>query len=203
MHTWFTELFKNFFVNDIYKLDYNEVVKKALDYVTQKDYVWPISDFIHLLKCARAHVQGHLTCVDPDHFICVNIELLEEAANLKSNLENKTTQARMSDQFALELFSYDTFIKLMKNDRFEAAMYILPFMCLNEAIRSSFISKDERHGFLKIAYKSFLFQLRNINVYSGSTLFPPSYHKNALGALLSEKIFLQRCISTTREVKHI
>ena len=198
MNTWFTEIFHHFFTGDIFQKSFREVVESAMQWMNNhSDYAWPISDLIHLFKCGRAHVQGHLTCVDPDHFICVNIELLKQATGLHSNLENRTTQARMNDQFALELFSYDSFIELLKHQRYDAVMYVFPFMCLNEAVRSQFATKEERLGFLGMAYKAFLFQLRNANLYAGSTMFPMSYHKNAIGTLFGEKIYIQRCICTT------
>ena len=198
MNLWFTGIFQEFFKGVIFQMSYQEVVTHAMKWINDHaDYAWPISDLIHLFKCGRAHVQGHLTCVDPDHFICVNIELLKQATGLNANLENRTTQARMNDQFALELFSYSAFIELLKHQRYEAAMYVLPFMCLNEAVRSPFATKEERFGFLSMAYKSFLFQLRNVNLYEGSSMFHVIYHKNAIGTLFGERIFIQRCISTT------
>ena len=47
----------------------------------------------------------------------------------------------MSDNLSLELFSYAIFIELFKKQRYDAAMCVLPFMCLNKAKRSSFTTK--------------------------------------------------------------
>ena len=122
---------------------------------------------------------------------------MEEAANLCKNLENRSSHARMSDQFVFEVFSYQSFIAYLKKHCYDAAFYVLPFMCLNEATRASFISKKERLSFLEIAYKVFRFHLHNIIAYSSAKTFSPSYHKLSIGTLFCDKIFIERCICTT------
>ena len=197
MDPWFTEIFNDFLDEETLNLPFMNVVDLSKERTLNCTSPWPVSDLIHLFKCARAHIQGHLTCVDPKHFICVNVQLMEEAANLSKNLENRSSHARMSDQFAFEVFSYQSFISYLKRHCYDAAFYALPFMCLNEATRASFISKKERISFLEIAYKAFKFHLHNIMAYSSAKTFSPSYHKSSIGTLFGDKIFIKRCICTT------
>ena len=74
MNSWFSTIFTDFLDKALDELQFDDIVKSAINYTS-----WPVSDLIHLFKCARAHVQGHLTCLDPSNFICLNMQLLEEA----------------------------------------------------------------------------------------------------------------------------
>lgn len=192
MNKWFSKVFSNLLEEIIHTNSFKEVIEKATSYKP-----FPVSDMIHLFKCARAHVQGHLTCVDPQHFICVNVEMMKVATGLDENLNNRSSNARMMDQLALELFSWEAFVLLIKNQRMDAAFYCMPFVFLNEAVRGKITSKSERLKMLEMSYKVFLFHYDNIKRFSNLKMFPQKYSSSALGTLFGEKVFIQRCLCTT------
>ena len=198
MNPWFSSLFieKNEILNKEHlNSNLEEILHLAWHYIQYEP--WPVSDLIHLFKCARAHCLGHLICIDPYHFICINMDLMREATGLITNLRDKSTQARMNDQYALELFSYEAYINLLAKGRYEAAFYILPFMALNECIRNSNITRKERLLFCDIAFRVFRHHYYVVESVPNNGMFTQRYNKNALGTLFGEKIFIQRCLCTT------
>ena len=57
-------------------MELDEIITATMKWInSSENHTFPISDLIHLFKCARAHIQRHLTCVDPDQFMCINIEI--------------------------------------------------------------------------------------------------------------------------------
>ena len=197
LNFWFNEPFQKggCLQPEVLKLPFKEVVTIALQSTDKEPF--PISDMIHLFKCARAHCQGHCICVDIEHLICINMELLKEATGLFKNLEDKSTQGRMNDKYAFQLFSYDAFISLLAKGRFEAAFYVLPFVALNEAARNVELQRQERMKLLEIAYKVFLHHYSNIVSSPPNEVFPQRYSKNALGTSFGDINFIRRCICTT------
>lgn len=192
MNTWFSRIFKDFLDLSIQENEsFSCIIERASNIKP-----FPVSDLIHLFKCGRAHVHGHLTCVDPWNFICVNMSLFQEATGLVQNINDRTTQGRMSDQYALEFFSWDAFIRLIYNMRFDGAFYCLPFVCMNEAVRGKFITESERLTLLEIAWKVFVFHYNNLDHFSSMKMFPQRFSKNAIGTQFGEKSFIQRCMCT-------
>ena len=193
---WFNEPFDDgVLTDDNLSLPFIQLVEICKE--SAMDKPWPISDPIHLFKCGRAHAQGHLICLDPSRFICLNMQLFINATNLAKNLNDRSTHARMNDAYALEFFSFDTFVKLVANGRFDGAFYTMPFVFLNEAIRSSQLDKSERLELLSIALKVFLFHYNTIKSFGSSQMFPQRYSKGALGTLFGEMIYIKRLICTT------
>ena len=100
-----------------------------------KDHLpWPVSDVLHLLKCARSHLLNHMICLFPASMTCVNLSLLEETLKIGKALSDKSREGRMKDAYALSLFSWESLISLYDNKRYDAAYYLLPFTMMNEAI---------------------------------------------------------------------
>ena len=157
---------------------------------------WPISDPLHIFKCARARVQQHLLCVDLANLICINMEMFKDATQLHLNIEDRSTYSRMNDQFALEFISYDSFVQLIYACRFEAAYYIFPFMCMNEAIRNATISRKERFIFLKMAYIVMKEHFNQIESNPYTNMFPQKYQSTSIGTCFGPKIFVKRIICT-------
>ena len=200
MGQWFTnaldEVLTTQNINPSTYKQYLELVDTCLEYALHNE-PWPISDLLHLFKCARAHIIGHLICVDPYNFICINMDLLIEASQLFTNMRDRSQQARMSDQYALEVFSYQTLLSLIVNARFESAFYVLPFVCMNEATRNKSLYRSERLQLLYISYRVFMFHLKNVTLFGASDMFPTKFHKGAIGTLFGEPIFIKRCICTS------
>ena len=196
MNKWFSSLFseKAFFDKNLEK-DFSQILQEGYKYA--KYTCWPVSDLLHLFKCGRAHCIGHLICVNTPNLICLNIELFKEATGLLKNIEDKSTQGRMNDQYAVEFFSYDSFIRLLAKGRYEGAFYVLPFMALNEAVRGHNLSKNERIALCDIAFRIFRHHYKILKEAPETKMFPQKYSKEAIGTTFGESIFIQRCMCTT------
>lgn len=72
-------------------------------------------------------------------------------------LTDNSKEGRMKDGYAIELFSWNTFVELEKAGRYEVSFFILPFLCLQESVRSTSMSCKDSLCFLEIAYKCFVY----------------------------------------------
>ena len=122
MNEWFDTIFGTVLTKETLTLPFDQVIELCKKHAFLSP--WPISDLLHLLKCGRAHAQGHLICLDLSHFICLNLTYFIQATGLTANLNDKSTQARMNDQYALEFFSYDALVRLIIHGRYDGAFYI-------------------------------------------------------------------------------
>ena len=156
----------------------------------------PVSDFLHLLKCARSHLLNHLILLIPELLITINVELFKNATGLKDEFDDLSTHGRMKDSYPLNIFSWTTYIKLMHEQRYDAAFYILPFVYMSEAIRGVNTSVKEKLNFLKGAYDLFTFHLDNVEKYGSNKYFPSKYRSPAVGTLFGDKVYIKRCINT-------
>ena len=188
-NTWHNEKF-NKWIKDNLDKDFNELID-----IAKKDIPWPISDVLHLLKCARSHVLNHLICLFPENMTCINVELMEKALNLGRVLSDRTKEGRMKDSYALSLFSWESFMKLYEATRNDALYYLLPFTFMNEAVRSKCLTRQERLQFLEVAYLVLIDQYKS-NAANKNPLFTEKFRKTALGTTFADTIFLKRCINT-------
>lgn len=90
----------------------------------------PVGDPLHILINGRSHILNHLLLVDPQSLKIVNIELFQKVTEIKNAINDKTSIGAMKDSYAFEIFSWDTFNKLISNSCFDSAFYILPFTFL-------------------------------------------------------------------------
>ena len=181
--TWFNKFIKG--------ATFNEV----LNSMKNEEFI-PISDFLHLLKCARSHILNHLTMLLPDLLICLNMNLMQENTDLGEALTDKTSYGRMKDAYAIAIFSWDTYFSLLKAGRYDACYYIYPFTLMGTAIRSKSINKADRLALLEAAFNIFVNILNIVEDNEKNILFPPEYRSGALGTLFGDKHFLHRLINT-------
>ena len=188
--TWHTELFEKT-IKPIIDENFFTIVDEV-----KKNTPWPISDVLHLLKCARSHILNHLVCVFPKQSTCINIKLMQEALQIGLALTDRSTEGRMKDSYVISLFSWSSFVKLINAERYEAAYYILPFMCMNEAIRSQAFTIEERKRFLCIAFQVFRIHFHEYETFHNNPLFSGSYSNQRIGTLFADITFIRRCINT-------
>ena len=156
----------------------------------------PVSDLLHILKCARAHLLGHLIMVEPHKGLCVNLEELKKAVELGAVIDDNSKAGRQKDGYVLKLFSWEIFIKCLNKERFDAAFYLMPFVFLTEAVRSNSLSRGERMSFLEIAFIAFKLHYENLVKLPKNKLFPQEFKRGSIGTQFGSTVFLQRCINT-------
>lgn len=126
-----------------------------------KDYKpIPVSGPSHLLKNGRTHLLNYPVLLDKSKIRCVNVSLLQEAVQLGAVIADKSTIGEMKGSYILKLFSWDVFVNLLKEQRFDGAFYIAPFMFLLHAIKSTIKNKLDRFQLLSLAIHQFFFHHR-------------------------------------------
>ena len=62
----------------------------------------------------------------------------KKATGLQEEITDNSTSGRMKDDYTLNLFSWQTFIKLLAAEagRYDASYYVMPFAYMEEAIMS-------------------------------------------------------------------
>ena len=193
--TAFDPMHNSFFENYIHRYWNEKIFDDIVDSLKDFDPI-PISDLLHLLKCARAHLINHLIMIEPARGLCVNLAQLKIAVELGVVLDDITKEGRQKDGYVLKLFSWDTFIKCLNKERFDAAYYLLPFVFLNEGVRSNVLTVKERLDFIDVAYNIFKFHYNNLETLKPNKLFPPKYSAGAIGTQFGDATFLKRCINT-------
>lgn len=68
---------------------------------------------------------------------------------------DRNSSGAMKDEYALSLFSWYTFTEVIRQGRYDAAYYILPFVYFEKAIRSPLLSPNDRLTFLCSAFSIF------------------------------------------------
>ena len=162
-----------------------------------KDFIHiPVNDPLHLYKNGRSHLLNHILLVDPDSFKCVNLELFQKATQITNAINDRSSIAAMKDSYALEIFSWDSLVKLLNNNRFDAAFYILPFCFMIQATNSEKLNRNQRLSLLHNSLKLFMMHLSYVRKSSPTDFFTPSFTENSIGTLFGEEIFIIRCINT-------
>lgn len=172
-------------------INFIEKLKKLSEYKH-----FPVSDFLHLLKNARSHLLNHLLMVDPESLKIINMSLFQKVTNITNAIDDRSSIASMKDSYAMEIFSWGTFEKLIANKQYESAFYVLPFCYMIQAVNSPSLNRDERLELFETAIKYFYFQLKNVRKSLPTSFFTSSYSSESLGTLFGEEIFIKRCINT-------
>lgn len=158
--------------------------------------VMPLSDLLHLLKNARSHLINHLLFVDASHNICINLKAMEEALGKPKCLSDKSRESKMKDGYVIELFSWEYFINLTKEGRYEAAFFTLPFSALLESMRSTCLSNEDRLKFIELAFKIFVYHYNQIISNTNKTITENFSSKTSIGTLIGNKQWVIRWMNT-------
>lgn len=108
-------------------------------------------DLLHLLKGGRSHLLNHIICLDPETMKCVNMSMYEVAAKLSPLIRDRLNIISMKDGYALELFVWQTFTRLLSEQRFNGCFYNISFLFMRLAAK---IEDFESFQSTKIAWTS-------------------------------------------------
>ena len=76
------------------------------------------------------------------------------ATKMGPAFHDRTQEGAQKDSYALEFFSWNTFIKLCQNGRYEAAFFVLPYVFLNDAVRLPCINNADRIKFIDLSFQA-------------------------------------------------
>lgn len=183
------------FIHYDFFLKVNEIMQKDIPFIEKINLIKrykriPSNDFLHLLKNGRSHLLNHLLLLDPITMKCVNMELFRIAAKLGDVIDDKSNVGAMKDSYALALFSWETFTKLISEFRFDGAFYVLPFLYMLLATRSKTLCREERLKLLDLSIKIFYFHLGSILNSKPEDFFTPKYKETSIGTLFGDEIFV-------------
>ena len=168
----------------------------AVEFISQSDIIFWISDFLHLIKIARKRIiKGPMTIRTTLTDFFTN-ESLEEILNLGIPLTDKSSIGYMKDFYPLKLFSLENCLKLKYEDLNDEFNYFFPFSIWIESIMSENLTKNTRLYFLKIAFHifySYYCQLKNSKFEDGITL---NKTQNTLVRWFNKENFIIRSMNT-------
>ena len=136
-------------------------LEAALDVV--RDYEKRIAgDFLHLLKNARARMMnGRVTILSTGHYPFTAMDV-NKVLNLGRALTDNTSQGKMRDSYALEVFTLDNFLRLVKRGYLHIAFYLLPYALWNNVVNNPGISCQMRREMLAIVIDIFDIWVQNM-----------------------------------------
>lgn len=155
-----------------------------------------LSDFLHLLKLARKQIiKGPVTVRSLIRNLISN-ESLERDLHLGAPLIDTTHLSFMKDYYAIKIFNIENIIKLLKLNKSDEVLYILPFALWSEAILSPPLKKSTRLYFLRISFYVFYYfyyQLMFSVFEKGITVYKT---QNSRALYFNNANFLIRCMNT-------
>lgn len=106
---------------------------------------------------------------------------------IKNVLDEKSriSMPVIEDSYPLILFSWETFVKIFRNNRFDAIFYYLTFVYLIRAIRSLDLNRNDR---LKLLESKYFISFKKCMKFHQRQFFTPKYGKYSLVPLFSQEI---------------
>jgi hypothetical protein len=145
--------------------DLNSVVS-ALESNNRIRY-WPVSDFFHLLKNARTRLgTGRLSLNADSETEIITGASVSEHLELKdirigTTLVDHSSLDLLKDDLALRAFTLQNLVALKEYGDYSACYYMLPYVCLNLALRNRFLPPGQRLDLIQIAFIAFFEQFKN------------------------------------------
>ena len=180
-----------FFLEYLSKINDSHQFEEAISSWKWERYI-PVSDFLHLLKTARAHLLNHAMKLNPNRPV-LDLELIKRILDIGEALDDKSHWAKMSDVFAIALFQFTSFYKLTEEAKEEAA-FDAPFTFINESIRSTALSIGDRIKLLEAAFLILKWHYKTITE-SSDRKWLPEFSEGCDGTLIGSKIFIIRCMN--------
>lgn len=103
-----TEFFYKYICNKSFAFDLDAAITEW-----KWEEIIPISDFLHLLKSARSHLLNHPMKLKSEREK-LNVDELMKLLDIGEALNNNSHWAKMSDAFAIAIFQFTSFSKVIK-----------------------------------------------------------------------------------------
>ena len=122
-----------------------------------------VADMLHLLKNSRARLLGNSLTLHLDGSFSFNSQKLNEILELGLPLVDKSSHGKMRDQYALCIFNFDNFLKLVVHEEWEMAFFILPYAMWIATVTYSGFSVQTRIDLLIFVFETFVYHMKNIS----------------------------------------
>ena len=130
-------------------------LESALDLLEKREVI--VSDLLHLLKNARSRIINGNVTMNLEGNFSFNALDVNAVLCLGNALCDKTSTGKMRDQYPLEIFTVDNFMKLLLAGQINMAFFVLPYSLWNLAVRSPCVSVQMRMDLLSIVMEIFFF----------------------------------------------
>lgn len=114
-----------------------------------------VGDFLHILKNARARMMnGRVTILSTGHFP-FTAQDVNKILKLGRALTDNTSQGKMRDSYALEVFTLENCLRLVKGGHLHIAFYLLPYALWNAVVNNPSLSCQMRREMLSVVIDIF------------------------------------------------
>jgi hypothetical protein len=121
---------------------------------------WPITDLLHLMKNARTRIiLGSLAFSATSKVITA--DSLNATLGIGRPLSAKKPLDLIKDELALELFTLNNLLRLVDVPDIAGAYFMMPFVCLNLAVRNTKLGDATRLCLIQIAFLLFFRMAQN------------------------------------------
>ena len=116
-----------------------------------------LGDMLHMLKIVRARLFSPVPIVFTLHNTTfkVDTEKMRKVLKLGKVLCDESSTGKMKDYYPLILFDLENVQKLIENECFPQAMYLLPYALWSTAVRNADIHRDTRIKVLSMSFSIF------------------------------------------------
>ena len=141
----------------------NQNLEVAIESVASSSKKNILGDFLHILKNARSRlINGAVTLVF-NGARPFNGEKMNAVLKLGKALTDKSTTGKMKDCYALQIFTLENFLTLLRHKCTHMAFYVLPYALWSCAVRSPVMSTQMRRDFLSFVMQIFEHYVRQIS----------------------------------------
>ena len=122
-----------------------------------------LGDLLHLMKNARARLIGNAITICLDGSFSFTADDMNRVLKLGLSLTDKSSKGKMRDRYALEVFSLESFERLVEAKQWSMAFFVLPYALWSAAVRYSGVSTQMRREILNLVFEIFVYHMNNID----------------------------------------
>ena len=159
------------------------------------DLTVPIGDPLHIWKNLRCRLQAHPIFMYPEQAVEASAQRASNTLNLGSVLDDTTSTGKMRDSYALQLFTFENVVKLLKAGDYSNAALLMPFACWTAVVYSTAIDINFRLFLTELAFsmiegwQKLVPELKDRKVFQKST-------QNSEAVTVAEDQYLMRMLNT-------
>lgn len=174
-------------------------VVNSLETLVQRGTPVPISDPLHLGKNLRGKLIDHnIACLFRGCEVeLVNNIVLDNALHLGDTLNDPSQIGRMRDYYVTHLFTLENVLKLLRGERYDAAILLLPFACMFTVIYARNLTTESRIFFIRLSYYSFLKLFKESErLVKAKAGVSHRHSARALAVTMAEPCYFRRMLNT-------
>ena len=168
-----------------------------------------IADFLHLLKNARSRIINNRVSLSPCGADAFSAAELNDVLLLGPSLTDQSAKGRMRDSYALEIFTLGNFSRLISQNKYHMAFYLLPYCLWSEVFRNPYLSVQLRRELLVRIADVFALHLFVVNHLDGDLVSEnkkpgiPQYFCSSTHAVRVLNTVMQMLVEMDRNIDNL